>query len=127
MNSKIVLMSSSLFQFVIGTLLTFLPEESNSVLHIEPNEWSTIVFQLLGALYVGSAVNNWMAKGARMGGIYQRPLCMGNFAHFLIGGMALIKLVTTNQHWLLLVLSIGYTIFGLSFAYLFMNHPKEVQ
>ena len=47
--------------------------------------------QLLGALYLGFALLNWLSKGVRMGGIYARPLAMGNGLHFLVGAFTLLR------------------------------------
>jgi hypothetical protein len=62
MNTKVLMISSSLFLGASGTILTFLPDESISSIGITPNPISTLSFQLLGALYLGFAILNWMAK-----------------------------------------------------------------
>lgn len=50
-----------------------------------------LVVQILGALYLGFAMLNWMARGVLIGGIYSRPVAFGNFLHFAIVAMALTK------------------------------------
>ena len=35
-----------------------------------------------------------MAKESLIGGIYNRPIAIGNFMHFAVGAMALIKIIT---------------------------------
>lgn len=47
--------------------------------------------QAAGALYLGFAMVNWMAKDNLVGGIYSRPVALGNFVHFLVFTMALLK------------------------------------
>jgi len=64
------MISCCVFLGIIGMGLTFLPDEIISSLSITPNPISTVSFQLIGALYLGFAMLNWMAKGSFIGGIY---------------------------------------------------------
>ena len=56
-----------------------------------------MLVQLAGALYVGFAMVNWMAKGNLLGGIYNRAVAMGNFADFGIGAIVLVKGLIAGQ------------------------------
>jgi hypothetical protein len=47
--------------------------------------------QLLGAALLGNAVLNWLARQAVLGGIYGRPLAVGNLTHCLLGGLVLLR------------------------------------
>ena len=55
---------------------------------------------------------NWMAKGTLIGGIYNKPIAIGNFTHFTIGGLALIKIITEiNAHTeIIIFLTVFYVI-----------------
>jgi hypothetical protein len=68
MNTKILMISSTVFLGLLGVALTFLPEEALSSVGVIPNRISTVSFQILGALYLGFAMLNWMIKGAVIGG-----------------------------------------------------------
>ena len=68
---------------------------------------------------------NWMAKGVLIGGIYSRPLAIGNFAHFLIGAIALVKYAFGFQDVAVWVLAAVYTGFALAFGYVFFTHPVK--
>ena len=94
MNTKTLMTSSSILLGLIGMGLTFIPDEIISILSIAPNPIATVSFQLLGALYLGFAMLNWMAKGSIIGGIYNKPLVIGNFMHFGVGALALVKIVS---------------------------------
>ena len=72
---------------VTGIILSFIPQEVSHFLSL--TESTPIVFQILGALYFGFAMLNWTAKANLIGGIYSRPVAIGNFTHFLIGGLIL--------------------------------------
>jgi hypothetical protein len=84
----------------------------------------SIILQIAGALYFGFAMINWTAKGNLIGGIYSRPVAIGNFAHFLIGALALIKLSfkTPAPHFVWIA-AIIYSIFALLFGYVFFTNP----
>ncbi len=119
------MMGSALVLGAIGISLTFLPQEIAA--YIDPNHPTSfqILFQLLGALYFACAMLNWMAKESVIGGIYNRPIAIANFTHFLIGGLALAKVVlrTSNLPLALPILASVYTLFALLFGYIFYNNP----
>ena len=52
------------------------------------------MIQRAGAAFVAFAVLNWSARGNMLGGIYGRPIALGNFAHFAIGAITLLKNVS---------------------------------
>ncbi|WP_299986668.1 hypothetical protein [uncultured Pontibacter sp.] len=91
MQTKLMMVLSAAVLAALGIAFTFLPEELALYLGTESNPLEVVVLQLLGALYLGFAMLNWMAKGSRIGGIYNRPICLANFAHFFIGAMAMLK------------------------------------
>jgi drug/metabolite transporter (DMT)-like permease len=109
---------------VAGIILSFIPQEVSHFFSL--TESTPIVFQILGALYFGFAMLNWTAKANLIGGIYSRPVAIGNFTHFLIGGLALIKLLIhhTNRTsiWACAIL---YLIFAVLFGYVLFNNPPS--
>ncbi|PHR70874.1 MAG: hypothetical protein COA67_07720 [Lutibacter sp.] len=126
MNTKTVMIISALFLGVLGITLSFFTQEVDAYLNNGSNTTSTLFLQLLGALYLGFAIMNWMAKDTRIGGIYNRPIAIGNFMHFGVGALALIKIVSKvelNQK-IIIVLAIVYSIFALCFAFIFRINPK---
>ncbi len=115
---------------IAGLALTFLPQEIAGFLDIGSNKMAILSLQILGALYFGFAMINWMTKGNLLGGIYGRPLIIGNLTHFFISSFALIKLLGNDpgtNFSLLLVLAIIYGILTLCFGYLFMFNPPSIQ
>ena len=84
--------------------------------------------QLLGALMLGFAMMNWMAREALFGGIYNKPMTIGNLLHFGIGALALVKIVfgTEQDVELIVGLTVIYSCFALCFGYVFMNNPKSI-
>lgn len=125
MKTKPIMISSSIFLGILGILLTFIPDEIASSLSVTSNSISTLSLQLLGALYLGFAMLNWMAKGTLIGGIYNKPIAIGNFMHFTVGGLALIKIITEiDAHIeIIIFLTVFYVVFALLFTYVFRTNP----
>lgn len=126
--SKFLMVSSSLVLGAAGIVATFAPVELLSALGVQGPASLAILVQLLGALYFAFAITNWTAKDSIIGGIYARPLSLGNFTHFLIGGLALAKLQTQGavEPWLLAVCVI-YILYAVGFARLLMVGPRQAR
>ena len=113
MSSRTLLTTSALFLALLGLVLTFASQEILSTATAQ----QAFVGQLLGAALCGFALLNWMSKGAVMGGIYGRPLAMGNLVHLTIGGLALLKVAAHLQPtWFFATLAICYSVFAVLFA-----------
>jgi len=122
------MIASTVYLGICGLGLTFLPEEIAGHLDIGKNQSAILFLQILGSLYLGFAMLNWMTKNNVIGGIYSKPLVVGNLMHFLISSLALIKIVGKydgSQFSIILLLTIIYCIFTLCFAYLFMTGPGK--
>ncbi len=127
MNTKLLMKSSSIFMGAIGIALSLMPNEVIEAVAQIPNLTLTIILQLTGALYFGFAMTNWMAKTVLIGGIYSRPLAIGNFTHFFIAGLALIKtLLNSNITSIYFYgMTISYVLFAILFGYLIFTHPLK--
>lgn len=126
MNTKILMIVVSLYLGIVGFGLTFLPQEIAFFFENEVNQTFVLALQILGALYLGFGMMNWMAKNSLIGGIYNRPLIFGNLLHFLVSAFALIKMIkkySENQFVVIITISILYFIFTISFGYLLRTNP----
>ena len=85
MNTKLLLGTSAGLMAVGGLVLHFAPHEVLAYAGYPATDLAPVLVLVLGALYLGFAALNWMSKGVRMGGIYARPLALGNGLHFLVG------------------------------------------
>lgn len=127
MNTKTLMSSSAIYLALSGISLTFLPDEIISSMGIASNPFLTLSFQILGALYLGFAMLNWMAKGVTIGGIYNKPIAVANFMHFAVGALAFIKIISNIQSHteIIIALAVFYSIFAILFGYVFRTHPKQ--
>jgi hypothetical protein len=125
MNTKWIMIATSLLLGVSGIALTFAPDLIIGSLGVNPSQVSIIFGQILGALYFGFAMLDWMTKESLIGGIYNRPVAVANFTHFMIAGLALVKASISNpQIPILLILVSGvYAVLALLFGILLFRHP----
>ena len=127
MNTKILMTSSALFLGFIGILLSFLPNEIVEYLNLEPNIITVLFLKIMSALYLGFGILNGMAKGTLIGGIYNRPIAIGNLMHFGVGAIALVKIASKIQEHSEIIISLTavYVIFAILFFYVFRTNPTK--
>lgn len=83
------------------------------------------IIQMMGGLYLALAMMSWMSKEKPTGGIYNRPLVMANFIHYLIGFTTLLKMTESFAEATKFGLAFGglYLFFTLSFGLLLFRSP----
>ena len=91
MNTKIVMAASAAAMGVAGIAGSFLPQELLAALHVPGGAVPTLMVQLHGAVLLAFAMVNWMGKDSLIGGIYNRPVAVGNLMHFAVGAITLAK------------------------------------
>ncbi|MGZ3757066.1 MAG: hypothetical protein ACXVAY_18520 [Mucilaginibacter sp.] len=125
MNTKLIMTLSAVILGAIGIALTFFPDEILQYAAVNATMVSKLAIQLLGALYFGFAMLNWMAKGAIIGGIYNKPISTANFTHFFIGAAALLKVLIHQPAscWVLWAVGGVYLVFAICFGFIFTTHP----
>ncbi|MCP2044287.1 hypothetical protein [Pontibacter sp. HSC-36F09] len=125
MQTRIMMTFSAALLAVLGIAFTFLPEELAVYLGSEPDLLVVLLLQVLGALYLGFAMLNWMAKGSLIGGIYNRPICIANFTHFFIGAMAMLKFLFRypEQPFILWIFCAIYAGLAAWFGLTLYRHP----
>jgi hypothetical protein len=125
MNTKLIMTSTAILLGALGVSLIFAPDMVVGLLQLNDSGVIRLILQLLGAAYYSFAMLNWMAKGALIGGIYNRPIATANLTHFLIGGLALTKAVLSNHQLpvFLSVLAGIYVIAACVFGLVISRHP----
>lgn len=123
--TKTLMIISAIFLAVNGFGLSFFPNEISLLLTNDDNHIFILILQILGALYLGFSYVNWMSKNSLIGGIYNKPLIIGNTLHFLTASIAMIKLVFKfeNNLQLIIIHTITYCFFTLCFGYVFFSEP----
>lgn len=128
MKTKRLMIASSATLAVAGGAASFAPAELAGILGIPAAQPVPVIFQLLGALYLAFAITNWTAKDNAIGGIYSRPLSLGNFLHFAVGALALAKQQATGERSiLLLAVLFVYMVFSLLFGWLLFRQGAAIK
>ncbi len=126
MNTNYLMISSAATMGITGLAGTFFPQEILNSFILPSNSAFVLVIQIAGALYLGFALMNWMSKSVLIGGIYAKPLAIGNFFHFMVGAFALIKVIIKNTYnSYILIAVIFYSIFAILFGLLIFTAPVK--
>lgn len=125
MNTKIIMQASAFVLGLSGILSQFLPTGILNALEVEANSINELSLQLLGALYIGFAILNWMAKDNIIGGVYSRPVSVANLTHFAIGAITLTKLNFYQSNIIIIILTIIYVLFALMFTKIVFSQPYK--
>lgn len=109
MHTRILMILSAAFMAIIGLAFSFMPQEVLGLHGTEPDTATVMLVQMGGAVYLGFAVLNWTARGILLGGIYAKPVAIGNFLHFV---MVAIMLIKAAVGFLMLPLAISAAVFS---------------
>ncbi len=115
--------ASAAFLAAMGLGASFVPQEFLETFGSQADNLTIVVVQITGALYLGFAILNWSARGVLIGGIYSRPLAMGNFLHFAVGAATLVKAAIVQASGLLVGSAVVYVVFALWFGLVLFTHP----
>lgn len=128
MNSRILMTASAAMLATFGMVLSFAPEEAVAYLGGTAQGFATVLVQLAGALYLGFAITNWTAKGMMLGGIYGRAIVLGNFLHFTMGALALLKMAAGPAKapaiWAVAAI---YAVFAVLFFRVLFGQPGKAE
>jgi hypothetical protein len=115
--------ASALALALLGLPCIFAPEVVLQRLAGSSSAGAGLIVQITGALYLGFAGLNWMGKANLIGGIYGRPVAIGNLLHFLVATFALFKSAQATDTRFLWPITIGYASFALGFALIVFRNP----
>lgn len=116
---------SATLMAVLGAGLIFMPNNIAQYAGFDSNTATALILQVLGSLYFAFAMLNWMSKGNLIGGIYGRPIAVGNFTHFFVGGLGLIKAAIASPTVLIVSFATFYAIFAGVFGLILFTHPGK--
>jgi len=117
MKTRALMAASAVFLGILAVAGLFAPDEILKAAAIPASPFLPPLVQLCAALLLGFAMMNWMAKGSRVGGIYNRPIAMGNIIHFAVGAITLDRFALRgHQSWPVIALCVVYTLFAVGFG-----------
>lgn len=81
------------------------------------------VVQVAAGGLLGFAIVNWMSRGSRIGGIYMRPLALGNLLLFVVAGLSLGKaLFAGNLPAAVIAPALAFCGLAFAFGWLAFGH-----
>lgn len=117
-STTVLMSTSAIFMGGLGIGISLFPQEMLSPSGLPQEGPVDVLLSVLGALYLGFAAVNWMARKHLIGGIYSRPVAIGNFIHFFAAAIALGKYVIVGPNSLLFVgIVVAYGVFAAGFGY----------
>jgi len=127
-NTNILMVLTAGFLGILGFAALFLPQEILDHYGLASTDLSVILMKITGALYLGFSVLNWMARSNIIGAIYSRPVALGNFMHFTIVTIILLRYLTSNEITSEFVIGAAiYSIFAICFGYLLFGGKRACQ
>lgn len=128
MNTRLLMIFTAAFFGVLGVGSTFLPQELLVHVGARPEGLLVLLVQTLGALYLGFAILNWMARSNLIGGIYSRPVALANFFSFAIGAVSLLKALASHYAAPEVVaMALFYSVFAICFGVVIFTHPAKAE
>lgn len=127
MNTKILMVASAIFLAVLGFLTSFFPHEVLAQHGTEPDGPTVLLIEMMGATYLGFALLNYAARGVLIGGIYARPLALGNFLHFMMVTVMLAREAIDHQVMQLAGSAFVFGVFAVSFGWVLFRNPPGGQ
>jgi len=125
MNTRILMMLSAVFMALLGLLTSYWPDKVLETHGTVPDNTTLLLLQMMGALYLGFAILNWTARGVLIGGIYARPLALGNFLHFAMVGVMLAKAAITHGVVQLATSAVVFSGFAIWFGIVLFTSPVK--
>jgi hypothetical protein len=116
MSSRLLMSLTALVLAVLGLACTFAPQELLGLAGLPVLPPLALGVQALGAGWLGLATIDWMARGAPFGGIYGRPIALGNFGNFLMLAAALGKAAASAPSGALIALAVLAALGAIAFA-----------
>lgn len=127
MFTRIVLLFTAIVNGALGLLISFFPEETLQTLAVETNGMSLLLMKILGAMFLGFAAINYFSKDSMIGGIFNRPLLIGNLLYHGVVAGQLTKYVLRHgmENQIIALTFIFYVILFLGFVKIFVSPPPK--
>lgn len=122
--TRILMRSTAVVLAMFGLIASFVPDALLARLGEPVTPTLVVIVQVVGALYLAFAMLDWMARDNLIGGIYSRPVAVGNLVHFLVAGLAIVKaMADTPALRVLWPVAVIYAALATCFGILLFRHP----
>jgi hypothetical protein len=125
MHTKLLTTITAVVLGLAGLVLTFAPQEMLAFCGGQSGWFVLLIVQVTGALYLGFAMVNWMVRDNLIGGIYSRPVVVGNLIHFAMVALVLVRsLFRGDRSETSIVAFAVYVILAVWFGLVLLRHPS---
>lgn len=118
MHTRLLMSISAVFMGALGIAGSFFSQEILVIAGATVETQSVLLVQILGALYLGFAMLDWYTRGFTIGGIYGRPLVVGNLLHYAVAAVPLVKAAYGTGAPVLIIVAACYVMLAVWFALL---------
>ncbi len=125
MHTRVLMAMSAAFMAALGLVALFVPDQVLKIQGTPPHDAGMLLVQMMAALYIGFASLNWAARGVLIGGIYARPVAMGNFTHFAIAAIVLTKAAPELGTILVAAVATIFVVFAIWFGLVLFRPLKN--
>ena len=123
MHTRVLMIASAALMAVIGFAASFKPQAVLGLHGTVPDNATVLFVQMAGAVYLGFAMLNWAARGILIGGIYARPVALGNFLHFTMVAITLIQAAIAFGAVELAISAGVFSVFSIWFGLVLFKPP----
>lgn len=123
MHTRVLMIASAALMAVIGLAASFKPQAVLGLHGTVPDNATVLFVQMAGAVYLGFAMLNWAARGILIGGIYARPVALGNFLHFTMVAITLIQAAIAFAAVELAISAAVFSVFSIWFGLVLFKPP----
>ena len=123
MHTRLLMMFSAIFMALLGLATSYFPDKVLATHGTVPDNATLLLVQMMGAVYLGFALLNWTARGVLIGGIYARPVALGNFLHFAMVGVMLTRAAITHGVVQLATSAFVFSVFAIWFGIVLFRPP----
>ena len=120
------MLGSAEFLAVLGLATSYMPDKVLGIHGTVPDIPTMLLIQMAGALYLGFAILNWTARGVLIGGIYARPVALGNFLHFAMVSFLLLHAAIVLCVVQLALSATVFSVFAVCFGLVLFRPPSSV-
>jgi len=125
MSSRTILTITSILLFATGGLAVFAADEVAGLMDLEVSFETRIFAEFAGIGMLALAIQNWMSRGRPIGGVYARPLGLGNLLLFSTSALTLGRYLAAETLPREMIVVCGvFVLLALAFVWLvFFSRP----
>lgn len=125
MSSRTILTITSILLFAAGGLAVFAADEVAGLMDLEVSFETRMFAEFAGIGMLALAIQNWMSRGRPIGGVYARPLGLGNLLFFSSSALTLGRYLAAETLPIEAIALCGlFALLAVAFAWLvFFSRP----